>query len=207
MFLTISVLGQTKYTYSRVILGPYGGHFSVDGDCVSVSPELTSGNFFEGLQWLKTKSAEEFYKGGQRVVSFPGSIDVVLAIYMHPCSAKLPSGLSADKLSDLCHSLLIEASWKRGDESRPAEVVTPFKMTKGPFTQAELLSAVGINKGLLPQTRQYPGYGAGLSASFASIGIPLTDHLVISIFSAEHKFLTRAVIALTPPPFHVSPKP
>jgi hypothetical protein len=208
LILTASGHGQSKYTYTRVVLGPYGGHFSVNNDCVILSPELTSGNFFDGLQWLKTKSGqEEFHKNGQRVVSFPGSIDVTLAIYMHPCNENFPGGPSADKLSKLCNSLAIEASWKRGADSWPAEVLKPFKMTKGPFTQAELLSAIGVNKGSLAQHRQYPGYGAAMSASLASQGIPLTDHLVISIFSQEHKFLTRAVIALTPPPFHVPPKP
>jgi hypothetical protein len=119
---------------------------------------------------------------------------------LYAASHKVPAATEQIKFLS---SLRFEVAWKRGIESRPAEVLSPFALTEGPIPGKQLLSAVGMGS---EYESEYAVYGLVFSGRITSRTVPLTDHLVISVFNPDQHFLARMAIALTSPPFRVPVK-
>jgi hypothetical protein len=156
-----------------VAFGPQ--NVELDGICFVLVGSMSAGDFFTGLRRIDTPNGVEFRKGSSMMERFPSEISVRIAADGIACPDK-PGGENMPVPSaDLANSMRFEASWKRGMQLRPVETLS----VKGP----------AIEKGWIPWAEPYPMWIYELKV--VSKDVPLTDHLVISLYSKDHKRLAR----------------
>jgi hypothetical protein len=175
-----------KYVYSRDIVSKKA-YFDLQGTCVELWFAMNTGDFFEGLEWKRVDSHDEFRKKGQTVVDFPGDIAIsvlITAPSFLPCSGRSPNPSSngGNDVGASITSLHLDAAWKTGAglETRPAEIVSPFKSDGTPRKSNQNVTWI---------------YHARLHAK----GVPLHDVLVISALDPDRRLLGRVAIDLTTP--------
>ncbi|MGB2676363.1 MAG: hypothetical protein WAN12_04695 [Candidatus Acidiferrum sp.] len=150
----------------------------------SILSTMSAGDFFQGLEYIRRDSAglssDEFRKDGRIVSQFPEELEIVIAFVTLAGVRNKPSHFpSISEVEELSRSLEFDASWKTGVESHPAELIAPPEMAKKP--------SPGKKEGII-----------GWSNTFhvRARNVPLTDHLVISVFGPGKKFLGRVTFDL-----------
>ncbi|MFY9531632.1 MAG: hypothetical protein WBC04_13960 [Candidatus Acidiferrales bacterium] len=149
--------------------------------CFSLLSWMDAGDFFKELQYTKKQGshyADEFRKDGQIVSVFPEELRVIVVFETASCVRNKEPAVSAERVDDLLRSLELEASWKRGLEYRPAELTGPPTLSGKPTTVGNVV-------------------GDSYAFHVHARGVPITDHLVISVFGPDKKFLVRVTFDLT----------
>jgi hypothetical protein len=167
--------GGNNPTYDGVIdFGPQLLH--MDDGCLALNGTVTSGNFFEDLKRMETGSRFEFTKGGRVVTDYPELLTTSIRI-IGQCAATLSNPPSSVFHGD-SFSLKFGVEWKDGMQLRPAELSPDFAHCTG-------YSSIPIPK----QAYTIPSITCQLTVE--SKGVPLADHLIVSVYTADGKRLTR----------------
>jgi hypothetical protein len=157
--------------------------------CFKFFSTMTAGDFFKGLEFTKANPeapvAGKFRKDGQVVSLFPENLDVLVGIHTWPCNGAIKPQLSLAEVEDQARSRQLKVEWKRGSELRPTELIAAPENTKKPtFFENSIIW----------------NYTFHIRAR----NVPLTDHLVVSLFGPKKGFLGRVAFNLTsdlvPPP-------
>jgi hypothetical protein len=173
--LGASAGGGNDPTYDGVIaFGPQLLH--VDDGCLALNGTVTSGNFFEDLKRMDIGSGFEFTRGGRVVTEYPDLLTTSIRV-IGQCAATLSNPPSSIFHGD-SYSLKFGVEWKAGMQLRPAELSSDAAHCTG-------YSSVPIPK----QDYTIPSITCQLTVE--SKGVPLADHLIVSVYTADGKRLTR----------------
>jgi hypothetical protein len=149
----------------------------LDDGCLAVDGKMTSGAFFEDLKRVEIGRQFEFRKRGRAVREYPDSLTTSILIAGGQCESALSNPDSA-VFQGHDYSLRFQVDWKDGMQLRPAA-----------------LSPVAAHcTGYSPI--KAPGQGQATPVVLCQLtidskGVPLGDHLIVSIFSVDGKQLTR----------------
>jgi hypothetical protein len=150
--------------------------YLVDG-CAAVEGTVSSGSFFDGLKRIDADSQLEFRRDGKVVTEYPESVTTSIRIVGDQCGAALSNAPSAIFHGN-SYSVRFEVEWKQGMQLRPASLSTAAP------------HCVGFSSIPIPhQDFTIPSITCQLTVQ--SKGVPLGDHLIVSVFSADGKRLTR----------------
>jgi hypothetical protein len=168
--------GRSKeFTYDRVVLTGVASYQHDRKTCIAFASFLTSGDFFEGLRPNETTTGRKFFKGPTEIKDFPPELTLEIQGGIHDCSKFPLDPLDRDTADPFMKALKFKLYWKTGLRQRPVE---KFSLQISPPN---------------------PGFEANYSSPnwrydftiHSSSGVPLTDHVVVEIYSEREKFLTR----------------
>jgi hypothetical protein len=168
--------GQAKKsTYSRVV--------SIDhmivhegSRCAAFASFISSDDFFDGLEATETASGRTFRRRGKEVTAFPDSLSVEISSTLSDCSIVPPMPAAASVTAAFMPGLKFKTWWKTGFKHRPVDVIS-FKSLP---PQAPVL---------LESESDSPVWTFMMKID--SKGVPLTDHLIVEIYSKDGAFLGR----------------
>jgi len=143
------------------------GQIRSDDVCVNFIPVMQSFGFFNGLERIDTSQGSEFRRNSQAVDYFPDYLTIEINIRIEVCDANI---YTPAKTPDVIKGIQFRVQWKRGLYLRPAPNVTierkPLQMEEG---DNRLLYVIKVR----------------------DHNVPLTDHLILSVISANGKILSR----------------
>jgi len=143
------------------------GQIRSDDVCVNFIPVMQSLGFFNGLERIDTPQGSEFRRNSQAVDYFPDYLTIEINIRIEVCDANI---YTPAKTPDVIKGIQFRVQWKRGLYLRPAPNVTierkPLQMEEG---DNRLLYVIKVR----------------------DHNVPLTDHLILSVISANGKILSR----------------
>jgi hypothetical protein len=145
----------------------------VKDGCLSVHGTLSAGSFFQDLRRIDIGGQLEYKKRGQVVKEYPESLTA--SIDIDQCLAPSPYSTSSIFLGDW-HSFKFEVNWKHEMQLRPA-VLSPA------VAHCARYSPIGLLGEDPPSIR--------CEMMVASKGVPLADHLIVLVFAADGRRLTR----------------
>jgi hypothetical protein len=161
------------YTYRRVVLTGVAS-YRVERACIAFASFLTSDDFFEGLRPVETPAGRKFFKGAKEIDAFPAELTVEVQAVAQDCSKFPLEVLGSGATDSLLKALHFKLSWKTGLNQRP---IRNFSLeTKAPDSAS-----------WIEDERAKWRYDFNIQ----SVNVPLTDHLVIEIYSGAEHFLTR----------------
>jgi hypothetical protein len=167
--------GKSDATYDGAI--DFGAQLlHLDDGCLSLNGTVMSGNFFEDLKRVDIGHGFEFRKDGRVVTEYPESLTTSIHIAGDQCAPALSNSPSSI-FRNGSYSLKFQVEWKEGMQLRPA-VLSPVAAR-----------CVGYSSIAIPSQETIPSITCQLTIE--SKGVPLGDHLIVSIFSAEGTRLTR----------------
>jgi hypothetical protein len=167
--------GKSNPTYDGVIdFGPQLLH--VGDGCLALNGTVMSGTFFDDLKRIETGHRFEFTKSGRVVTEYPESLTTSIRI-VGQCAATLSNPPSSIFHGD-SYSLKFEVEWKDGMQLRPAEL------------SAEAAHCTGYSSTPIPR-QDYTIPSITCQLTVESKGVPLADHLIVSVLTADGKRLTR----------------
>jgi hypothetical protein len=167
--------GRNDATYDGTV--DFGAQLlHLDDGCLSVNGSLKSGNFFDDLKRIDIANGFEYRKSGKVVSEYPESLTTSIYIAGDRCARALSNSPSSI-FHDGSYSLKFQVEWKEGMQLRPA-VLSPVTAR-----------CVGYSSIAIPSQETIPSITCQLTVE--SKGIPLRDHLIVSIFSADGTRLTR----------------
>jgi hypothetical protein len=167
--------GGNNPTYDGTIA--FGPQLLQMGDgCLALNGSVTSGRFFEDLKRIETGNRFEFTKGGRVVTDYPESLITSIRI-VGQCAATF-SNPPSSIFRDDSYALKFEVEWKDGMQLRPAELAPGV-------VHCTAYASIPIPR----QDYTIPSIACQLTVD--SKGVPLADHLIVSVYTADGKFLTR----------------
>ena len=134
--------------------------------CVTFAPEMSAGDFFDGLQRLDLPSGPMYRKFKQPVTHFPTYIEVEIYVNIHQCDADL---YTSAKAPDFVSKIRFHLQWKRNLDMRPADFTieqVPLNLDDGDDRMLFLMRIKDDN-------------------------VPLSDHLILSVWNEQGKLLSR----------------
>lgn len=146
--------------------------------CLSVDGELTSGTFFDDLTRRDIKGKLEYRKHGKVVIDYPKSLTASIRVLGDSCAGTLPVSPSAI-FSAKSFSLKLEAQWKDGMKLRPVS----YPLAAQCVGSSTLVISDGDRNSTVPSV--------DCQVTIESEGVPLSDHLIVSLFAADGTRLTR----------------
>jgi hypothetical protein len=152
------------------------------GPCMRISGDITAPDFFIGLTRISTPDGFEFRRGKELVTEFPQELILYLYIRDMPCLGGVEAGAPRRFLTQqIVGALAVRFYWKRSFTLRPLKNVTRTKASALP---------------LAPLSNQDTGdpverFVWRFEFAVPSAGVPLTDHLVIVLRTAEGKLAAR----------------
>jgi hypothetical protein len=167
--------GRSNPTYDGAIdFGPQ--LLQMDDGCLALNGTVSSGSFFEDLKRIEADHRFEFTKSGRVVTDYPESVTTSIRV-VGQCAVTLSSPPASIFHGD-SYSLRFEVEWKDGMELKPAELSAGAARCTG-------YTSVAIPK----QDYTIPTITCQLTVE--SKGVPLADHLIVSVFAADGRRLTR----------------
>jgi hypothetical protein len=134
--------------------------------CVSFSAGMTA-PLFEGLERVETPSGTEFRRSKETVKNFPEIVEVQLWAKPYGCKSASWKVQPKDLGADILNSMAFEVFWKHDTELRPAQIISSNRKHFAGANQWFFLIQVRSSE------------------------VPLSDHLVLSILTADGTQLTR----------------
>ena len=134
--------------------------------CVTFAPEMSAGDFFDGLQRLDLPSGPMYRKFKQPVTYFPTYFEVEIYVNIHQCDADL---YTSAKAPDFVSKIKFHLQWKRNLDMRPADFTieqVPLNLDDGDDRLLFLMRIKDDN-------------------------VPLSDHLILSVWNEQGKLLSR----------------
>jgi hypothetical protein len=167
--------GRNSATFDGQV--DFGAQLFRSGDgCLYVDGAVSSGTFFEDLKRIDLGDRFEYRKHGKVVTQYPDSLTTSIQIMGSHCDSgeKPPSFSIFD--SDT-YSLRLVAEWKDGMSLRPAKLsptadCVATKMLTGPDLDSAL-----------------PTLTCKMTVN--ATGVPLGDHLIVSVFAPSGERITR----------------
>jgi hypothetical protein len=135
--------------------------------CVNFIPVMQSLGFFNGLERIDTSQGSQFRRGSNPVDFFPDYLTIEINIRIEECDSNI---YTPAKTPDVVKGMQFRVQWKRGLYLRPVASIT--------IERKPLLMEEGDNRMLyVIRVRDH--------------NIPLTDHLILSVISANGKIMSR----------------
>jgi hypothetical protein len=135
--------------------------------CVNLIPVMQALGFFNGLERIDTSQGSEFRRNSNPVDFFPDYLTIEINIRIEVCDANI---YTPAKTPDVIKGMQFRVQWKRGLYLRPAANVT---IERKPLVMEE-----GDNRMLyVIKVRDH--------------NVPLSDHLILSVISANGKIMSR----------------
>jgi hypothetical protein len=135
--------------------------------CVNFIPVMQSLGFFNGLERIDTSQGSEFRKNSQPVDFFPDFLTIEITNRIEVCDSNI---YTPAQTPDVIKGMQFRVQWKRGLYLRPVASLTierkPLRLEEG---DNQLLYVIKVR----------------------DHNIPLTDHLILSVVSANGKILSR----------------
>ena len=135
--------------------------------CVNFIPVMQSLGFFNGLERIDTSQGSEFRRNSQVVDFFPDYLTIEINIRIEVCDANI---YTPAQTPDVIKGMQFRVQWKRGLSLRPVASVTierkPLVMEEGDNRMLYVIRVRDRN-------------------------VPLTDHLILSVISANGKIMSR----------------
>lgn len=135
--------------------------------CVTFEPRMESGTFFDGLERIDLDSGIQFRKNSASVFNFPSYLKIDIRVSVHVCDSNIYTPAHSP---DFMKGMKFRAQWKRNLDLRPVANITlenvPLNLEEG---DNRLLFVLRIR----------------------DEDVPLTDHLIISVLTAQGKLLSR----------------
>ena len=152
------------------------------GACFRIKGHVTSADFFENLKREDSNSGTVFRRGNDIVREFPKTLHLTLSIADIPCDPHMQQTNSRVYLTDeMIRSLRLHFFWKRALELRPVRGVAE--------TGGEVRPVPWYSHGLeqeLPKRFEWL-----VEFDLPSEGVPLTDNLVLMIYTPDHRLAAR----------------
>jgi hypothetical protein len=168
--------GGNNPTYGGTI--DFGAQLlQLDDGCLALNGTVTSGTFFEDLQRIEIGNRFEYKKRGKVVTEYPESLKTSIRIEGDRCAPALSDSPSSIFQGD-SYSVKFQVEWKDGMELRPA-VLSPL-----------VAHCTGSTSTPIPR-RDFNIPFVTCEMTVDSRGVPLGDHLIVSVFAADGKRLTR----------------
>jgi hypothetical protein len=168
--------GGSSPTYDGVV--NFGAQILRMGDgCLSIGGTLASGTFFEDLKRTDVRGRLEYHKRGKVVTDYPESVTTSIRIVGGQCAASSSNAASSIFGGD-SYSVKFTVEWKDGMQLRPA-VLSPV-----------VAHCVGYSSVTIPDRgATIPSITCQMTVN--SRGVPLVDHLIVSVFAPYGNRLTR----------------
>jgi hypothetical protein len=135
--------------------------------CVNFIPVLQSLGFFNGLERIDTPQGSEFLRNSHPVDFFPDYLTIEINVRIEVCDADM---YTPAKTPDIIKGIQFRVQWKRGLYLRPVANVTierkPLQMEEGDNQMLYVIKVRDHN-------------------------VPLSDHLILSVISANGKIMSR----------------
>jgi hypothetical protein len=149
----------------------------LDDGCVAVDGQIASGAFFDDLTRVEVGRQFEFRKHGRAVTEYPDLLTTSILIAGGQCESTLSNSASSIFRGN-SYALKFQVEWKDGMQLRPA-ALSPVAAHCTAYSR---IQAPG-------QELAAPSILCQLTVD--SKGVPLGDHLIVSIFATDGKRLTR----------------
>jgi hypothetical protein len=161
----------------------------VNGPCFRLTGRLKAPQFFDNLRRVDSSTGTLFRRGNEIVTEFPERMELSIELYDMPCSDKLEeAGTTRVYLNKaILRTLHLNFYWKRGLSARPA---TEIKLKHMEMIPVEPFAG-GLSSEPLPVKYEW-----WFKFDVPSAGVPLTDSLVLVIFSPEGKIVARGAARL-----------
>jgi hypothetical protein len=151
------------------------------GPCMRISGDITAPDFFIGLTRTSTPDGFEFRRGKELVTEFPPELILHLQIRDFPCMGSFAAAPRRFLTQPIVNALAVRFYWKKGFALRALKNVKRTNASVLP-----LAPIVNMDTGD-PVERFVWRFEYAVS----SAGVPLTDHLVIILRTAEGKIVAR----------------
>jgi hypothetical protein len=155
---------------SQTIDSPHG--------CLFVNGTLKSGVFFNELQRKDLDEGSQYSKNGHAVTEYPEMLTASIQIFGNRCSPSNPIAASSIFTGD-SYTVTFQVNWKSGLDMRPAtlskEVAHCTAASALINTSDDVLTVPALN----------------CEVTVESKGVPLADHLIVSLYGADGKRVTR----------------
>lgn len=149
----------------------------LDRGCLFVDGNVTSGTFFNDLKRIDISGEFEYRKDGKAITTYPDSLSTSIRIVGNQC-APVSANAAFTMFNGDSYSLKFEVAWKDGMALRPATLAPG------------VASCRGYNSITIPDKGfSIPTVTCQLTVS--GKGVPLSDHLIVSIFTPGGEPITR----------------
>jgi hypothetical protein len=177
--VSVAALAGTKNssTYDGAI---NFGSQSIDSrsGCLSVNGTVTSGEFFRELKRRDLGIGSEYRKAGKVVTDYPEKLTASIQILGSQCSTS--SGiLSSSVFGADSYTVTFQLDWKNGMDMRPAAL--------SPVVASCVGSSALVNTN--QEVLTVPALTCQVTVD--SKGVPLGDHLIVSLYGADGQRITR----------------
>jgi hypothetical protein len=172
---------RTVWNYDGGLHVATEGHVP-GGPCFHLLEHLTADNFFENLRRVDS-TAGTFYKRGNDIVTdFPEVMHLNFELYDVPCPDQLQvTGTRVYLSKSMISNLRFGFAWKHGMDMRAARQISLKNAEAHPIQPyAEDLADE------LPKKYEWE-----FEFDVPSKGVPLTDSLVLVIYSPDHHIVAR----------------
>jgi hypothetical protein len=168
--------GRSNPTYEGAI--NFGAQLlQLDDGCLALNGTVKSGTFFDDLRRIEVGNRFEYRKRGKMVTQYPESLTTSIRIEGDRCTAAFSNSSSSIFQGD-SYSVKFQVEWKDGMELRPA-VLSPLA------AHCTASTSTPIPK------RDFTIPFVACEMTVDSKGVPIGDHLIVSVFTADGKRLTR----------------
>ena len=145
--------------------------------CAAIHGNVTAGTFFDDLKRIDNGGRLEFRKRGKIVTQYPESLTTFVHIGGDPCASGMSNSPSAI-FEGNSYSLKLEVYWKHDMQMRPAALMPAAA------------HCIGYSSITFPgENLTTPSITCQMTVN--SKGVPLEDHLIVSIITADGRPLTR----------------
>jgi hypothetical protein len=166
--------------------------FETDGSlseqtCFRVAGRVTAPEFFDKFERIDSEQATEYRSGQVIVTEFPEEVHVTFVIFDMPCASQLQQpGPRRYLTMEMMKSLRFLFYWKRGIELRRIENLKQKSATAEPVEPYN----TGSKEELPKRFRWF------IDFTIPSVGVPLTDRLVLIIRTADERTAARVAARL-----------
>jgi hypothetical protein len=138
---------------------------------------MTSGAFFDDLTRVEVGRQFEFRKHGRVVTEYPDLLTTSILIAGGQCESTFSNSAASIFQGD-SYAVRFQVEWKDGMQLRPA-ALSPVAAHCTGYSRIQVPGQELTRPSILCQL------------TVASKGVPLGDHLIVSIFAPDGKRLTR----------------
>ncbi len=172
---------RTVWNYDGGILIATDGSIK-SGPCFRLSGRLFSEDFFDNLRRVDSTTGTLFRRGNDIITEFPETMRLTFVMFDIPCLNSLQPAATRIYLTKAAiTSMRLGFAWKRGMEMRPAKEIALKKAEAHPI--ANYAHELTVD---MPQRYEW-----WFDFDIPSKGVPLTDSLVLILYSPEGHIIAR----------------
>jgi hypothetical protein len=150
----------------------------VDDGCIAFGGAVTSGDYFRDFERIENGNNIEFRKHGQLITEYPESLTLSIRIAGSRCDESSWDLAPSFFQNGSAEALKFQGEWKEGMRLRPVEGLT-------------VVSHSRKSSSIHFPDRDLTTYAVEYHIDVNSKGVPLSNHLIISVLTPDGKRLVR----------------